>query len=112
MASRPAPLGEFEVLVILAVLQLGSGATGTSVRAEIEHRAGRKVARGAVYVTLDRLDEKKLLASKYSDATPERGGHPGRVFRVTPAGVGALRESVAARQKMQKGLEAVLRGAE
>lgn len=111
MTPRPAPsapLGEFEVLVMLAVLHLGASATGTLVRAEIEQRAGRKVGRGAVYVTLDRLSDKKLLSSKYSDATPERGGHPGRSFTATAYGIAALRQSVDALQKMQKGLEAVL----
>ena len=108
MTRQPPPLGEFEVLVMLAVLHLGRDATGTGVRAEIERRTGRRVARGAVYVTLDRLDEKKLLASRYSEGTPERGGHPGRAFRATVAGVSALRRSMAALESMRQGLEAVL----
>ena len=108
LSVGPAPLGEFEVLVMLAVLHLDGSATGTLVRAEIERRARRKVGRGAVYVTLDRLNEKKLLSSKYSDATPERGGHPGRIFKATAPGIAALRQSVAALHNMQKGLEAVL----
>jgi DNA-binding PadR family transcriptional regulator len=103
-----APLGEFEVLIIMAVLHLGADANGSRVREEIERRTGRRVARGAVYVTLDRLDEKGLLSSRHSAGSPERGGHPVRAFKVTPAGFGALRRSVAAMRNMQAGLEAVL----
>lgn len=109
--STSAPLGEFEVLVVLAVLRLahdGADASGVAVRAEIERRTARTLTRGAVYVTLDRLDQKKLLSSRHSAATPQRGGHPGRTFKVTPAGVAALKRSMAALHNMQRGLESVL----
>src|SRR6185312_1668935 len=78
-----APLGEFEVAVLMAVLHLGDAAVGVAVRDEIAHRTGRTVARGAVYVTLDRLETKGLLTSRMDDATPERGGHRRRYFKVT-----------------------------
>src|SRR6476646_9125537 len=100
MAANP-PLGEFEVTVLLAVLQLDDHGVGTSIREEIQRRTGRKVARGAVYVTLDRLEDKGLLASRLDAATPERGGHPRRFFTVTGTGLTQLRHSLA-------GLESVL----
>jgi len=103
-----APLGEFEVTVLMAVLQLGDAATGTAVRDEIARRTGRAIARGAVYVTLDRLDEKELLTSRFDQATPERGGHPRRFFRVTPLGVKRVRHALAMLARMREGLEPIL----
>lgn len=104
----PAPLGEFEVLVLMAVLHLGADASGSRVRDEIEARTGRPVARGSVYITLDRLEDKRLLTSKLADGAPERGGHPKRTFKVTAAGVKGVRQSVGAMARMQKGLELLL----
>jgi DNA-binding PadR family transcriptional regulator len=100
-----APLGEFEVIVLMAVLHFSGQGTGTLLRAEIERRTTRKVARGAVYVTLDRLDEKGLLASRLDEASPERGGHPRRFFAVTPAGLRRLKQSLGMLARMQAGLE-------
>jgi DNA-binding PadR family transcriptional regulator len=107
MPPRP-PLGEFEVTVLLAVLQLPEGATGTNVRDEIRARTGRPLARGAVYVTLDRLSDKGLLHSRFDDASPERGGHPKRYFSVTAAGKRELRHSLSMLERMRAGLESVL----
>lgn len=63
-----SPLGEFEVLVLMSVLHLADGAYPPAVRAAIETRTGRPVSRGAVYVTLDRLEGKRLLTSRLADA--------------------------------------------
>jgi DNA-binding PadR family transcriptional regulator len=104
----PAPLGEFEVVVLMAVLHLRDDAYGSSIRDDIEGRAGRPVTRGAVYITLDRLEEKGLLSSKLGGATPGRGGRPKRLFRVTAAGVKAIKQSVAALVRMHRGLEPIL----
>ena len=103
-----SPLGEFEVVVIMAVLHLGADAYGSTIRDEIERRSRRQVSRGAVYITLERLEEKGLLASKIGDATPGRGGRPKRLFRVTPSGVKAVRQSVAVLARMHDGLEPIL----
>jgi len=103
-----APLGEFEVIVLMAVLHLGDGAYGSAIRDEIERRAGRSVARGAVYITLDRLEEKRLLASKAGDAPEGRGGRPRRVFQVTTLGVRSVKHAVAMLTRMHKGLEPLL----
>jgi DNA-binding PadR family transcriptional regulator len=103
-----APLGEFEVVVLMAALHLGQDAFGSAIRTEIENRTGRTVSRGSVYITLDRLEEKGLLQSKLGDASPRRGGRPKRLFRVTPPGVKAVRHSVATLARMHRGLEPIL----
>ena len=107
----PTALGEFEVLLLLAVLHLSEkdeDAYGSAIRAEIESRTARPVPRGSIYVTLDRLEEKGLLGSRDGAATPARGNRPTRVFKVTPAGVRAVKASVAVLTRMQRGLETVL----
>ena len=86
----PQPLGEFEQLVLLAIVRLGNEAYGVPIVDEIERRTGRAVARAAVYVTLRRLEEKGLLSSWMSDPTPERGGKPRRYVKVERAGAQAL----------------------
>lgn len=106
-----SPLGEFEVVVLLAVLHVlerGDVAYGSSVRDEIEERGGRPVARGAVYITLDRLEEKGQLSSRQASGPPVRGNRPRRLFKVTPAGLKALRQSLGLVARMQRGLEPVL----
>ena len=106
--SVSAPLGEFEVVVLMAALHLSEGAYGSAIRDEIERRSGRAVSRGSVYITLDRLEEKGLLASRLGEANASRGGRPKRLFRVTTAGVKAVKHSVAILSRMHKGLEPVL----
>lgn len=82
-------LGEFEYLLITAVATLGEAAYGVSIRAEIESTTGRKCSLGALYTTLDRLEEKGLITTRMSGATAERGGRSKRMVRVTPKGVQA-----------------------
>jgi DNA-binding PadR family transcriptional regulator len=111
--TLPAPLGEFEVVVLMAAMHLGRDAFGSAIRDEIEQRTGRDVARGAVYITLDRLEDKGLLASELREATTmataaRRGGRPKRLFRVTPAGVKAVKHSLSLLARMHKGLEPIL----
>lgn len=102
-----APLGEFEVVVLMAVLRLGNEANGSNVRKEIERRTGRRVSRGSVYVTLDRLEEKRLVASRALNAPTVRGGIT-RLFRVTPAGLRDVRHAVATFARMHEGLAPIL----
>lgn len=104
-ADAGSSLGEFEMIVLLAVLQAGEGAYGVPIQREIEGRTGRPVARGAVYVTLDRLERKGLLSSSLADPTPERGGRAKRVYRLEPRGLAALRSSLQALARMQQGLD-------
>jgi DNA-binding PadR family transcriptional regulator len=101
-------LGEFEQLVLLAVLQLGDQAYAVPVRDLIMSRAGRDVARGALYTALERLEATALLASRVGDPLPERGGRPRRYFTVTPQGVALLRDARAAVANLSAGLESVL----
>jgi PadR family transcriptional regulator PadR len=102
------PLGEFEVVVLLAVLHLREDAFGSAVRDEIERRSGRAVSRGSVYITLDRLEDKGLLGSRLADASTSRGGRPKRFFRVTTAGRRDLKNSIAMLSRMHRGLEPIL----
>ena len=86
-------LGEFELLVMLAVLRLGEGAYGVPISREIEQHSGRDVAFGTVYATLERLQEKGLVSSKLGEATAQRGGRAKRYFRVTSTGLRTVRET-------------------
>jgi len=109
--TSATPLGEFEVVVLLAVLHLSSRseqAYGSTIRDEIAARAHRPFARGALYVTLDRLEAKGLVGSRLAGATPGRDNRPKRLFKVTPAGLRAVRQSVAVVADMQRGLEPLL----
>ena len=82
--------------MLLALLRLGEGAYGLTIRREIEARAGRQVAIGAVYATLDRLERKGYVASQRGEPTPERGGRAKRCFRPLAPGLSALKRSLAA----------------
>ncbi len=101
-------LGELEQMVLLAILQLGESAFGTNVMDELSKRVDRKVSRGALYVTLDRLEEKGMLVSRVGDPTPRRGGRPKRYMTVTPTGVDALQKARSAWQQLWEGLDSVL----
>ena len=97
-------LGEFEQLVMLALVRLGDEAYGVTVHEQLERRAGRDVALGAVYKTLARLEAKKLVAVHLGVPTAERGGRRKRHYRVTPAGKRVLSRSLAALHRMTAGL--------
>ncbi len=97
-------LGEFEHIVVLALLRLEDRAYGVTVRQEIELRTGREVSIGAVYATLDRLERKGYVASHQGDPTPERGGRSKRFFHVTADGVKAVNRTIRALRSMTEGL--------
>jgi DNA-binding PadR family transcriptional regulator len=100
-------LGEFEHIVVLALLRLEDQAYGVTVRQEIEFRTKREVSIGAVYATLDRLESKGYVKSRRGDPTPERGGRSKRFFRVTAKGVTAVNRTHRALQKMADGLDLI-----
>ncbi len=106
MSSRDY-LGEFEHLIVLAVLRLADEAYGVTVRQEIESRTKREVSIGAVYATLDRLEDKGYVKSHLSDPTPERGGRSKRYFEVTAKGIRAVNRTRHALQNMAEGLELI-----
>ena len=103
-------LGDFEQMVLLAILQLRGEVYGVPIVDEIERRTGRAVSRAAVYVTLRRLEEKGLVSSWMSEPIAERGGKPRRCVRVEPRGLQLLRESRAAVDRMWRGLDPRLEG--
>jgi DNA-binding PadR family transcriptional regulator len=99
-------LGEFEQLVLLALLRVGEGAYGMAIRREIQARAQREVSIGAVYATLDRLEEKGLVKSRIGEPTDPRGGRAKKCFTMTGAGARALERSQQAVRQMLEGLPA------
>jgi DNA-binding PadR family transcriptional regulator len=103
-------LGELEQIVLLAVLRAGDQAYAIPILEQIERHTGRKVARGALYTALDRLESKGCLRSRLGDPLPERGGRARRYFSVTPLAVGALRESRRALLRLWRGIDSVLEG--
>lgn len=102
-------LGEFEKLVLLAILQRGVDAYGATVIQEIERRAGRTASSGATYVVLRRLEKKGLVTSSFGEPTPERGGRPKKYYTVRAAGIKAIREARREWDAMSEGLD-VLEG--
>ncbi len=103
-------LGEFETLVLMAVLRLERDAYGMRVHDELESRAGRRCSYGALYTTLDRLEQKGYLSSWVGEPTSERGGRAKRYFKIESTGKAALRHSYRATQRMAEGIE-LLEGA-
>ncbi|HSR43258.1 MAG TPA: helix-turn-helix transcriptional regulator [Longimicrobiales bacterium] len=103
-------VGEFEQLVLLVVLRLGDGAFAPEGAAVLEESAGRSVTRGALYSTLNRLDQKGLLTWAPEEPGEDRGGHIRRLFSLTDAGLRTVRERRATMLNLWSGLESVLDG--
>jgi PadR family transcriptional regulator, regulatory protein PadR len=103
--SPAASLGEFEQVVLLAILRAGDNAYGVTIRAEIGACTDRAPSPGALFTTLDRLEEKGLVASTFGEPTPQRGGRAKRYFTVTSGGIEAVRRAQRAYQRLLKGLK-------
>jgi len=101
-------LGELEQIVLLAILRLGDEAYAVPILDQIETQTGRKVARGAIYTALSRLETKGCVRSRIGEPLPERGGRARRYFTVTPAAVRTLKESRLALMQLWRGLESRL----
>jgi PadR family transcriptional regulator, regulatory protein PadR len=101
----PVILGEFEQLVMLTVLRLGDEAYTGAVRDELIQRAGRDATPGAIFTTLERLEERGLVTSRYGDPTVERGGRRKRYYRLRPEGRRALSHSLETIRRVAAGLE-------
>ena len=98
-------LGQFEQLVLTAIVSLGDNAYGVTIHAKVQALARpKRVLLGAVYVTLDRLEDKGLVSSWFSDPTPERGGRAKRCCRLEPAGVRALQDAAMTARRMSDAL--------
>jgi DNA-binding PadR family transcriptional regulator len=113
MPSRPGreSLGDFEHLVLLAVLRLGDRSYGVPILEAIASRTGRAVSRPAVYIALRRLEAKGLVKSRLGEATPQRGGRAKRYFALTPAGHRQLHASRTALLNMWANVAHRIRGA-
>jgi DNA-binding PadR family transcriptional regulator len=103
-------LGAFEQAVLLAIVRLGEEAYGRAILKEVETNLERQVAAGAVHATLERLERKRLLASRLGSGTPLRAGRPRRYYRLQPAGVRALNDARAAIETMWHGVRWPLKG--
>jgi DNA-binding PadR family transcriptional regulator len=104
-------LGEFEQIGLLAILRLHEGAYGVTLRREIEAHTGRNTTPGALYTTLDRLEQKKLVVSRLGEPTPERGGRAKRFYSVSPAGLEAVERAQRSYRSLLDGLPLSLDGA-
>lgn len=103
--------GDFEQLLLFALLRLGDDAYGRTIRGEILERTGREISPGAIYTALDRLEEHGLVRSHLAEGTPARGGRRKRHYHLEPAGEAALADAWAAVHAMADGFEERLRRA-
>jgi PadR family transcriptional regulator, regulatory protein PadR len=103
--SGIASLGEFEQVVLLAILRLGNRAYGVAIREEIRTRTDREPTPGALYTTLDRLEDKGLITSRLGDPTPQRGGRAKRFFEVSGIGVEAVTRAQRSYRRLLEGLK-------
>jgi len=101
---KGAYLGQFELMVLLALMRLADDAYGVTIAQELERQTGREVVIASVYATLERLQDRGLVSSSLGDATPERGGRAKRYFRITSAGVREVRDTRRSLISMWKGL--------
>jgi PadR family transcriptional regulator PadR len=102
--ASPVP-GEFEQCVLVALFRLGPDAYGAGIRRDIESRTGRNLAISAVYVTLDRLEDKGFVRSRIGEPTPQRGGRRRKHYALLPAGRRALAQTYRRFKVMVEGLE-------
>lgn len=105
MAARDNLLGPHEQVVLLAIVHIGEGAYGMTIRREVEQRAQRRLSIGSVYTTLERLQRKGYVQSRLGDRTTERGGRAKRLYRITARGERALKESCDLLRRMTRDLE-------
>ena len=104
-----ASLGQFELTVLLAVARLGDDAYGLAVRRDVSTRRGRDYSIGAVYTTLQRLEDKGLLRSRTTDPLPVRGGRSRRQFKLTANGTRAMREAARVAASVWAGIPSTIR---
>src|SRR5215472_10293428 len=101
--SREA-LGNFELMVLLAILRVGEDAYGVPIAHELEESSGKDVLMGSVYAALDRLETKGFVSSRLGDPTPERGGRAKKFFKVTARGLREARDAQRALTRLWRGL--------
>jgi DNA-binding PadR family transcriptional regulator len=108
--AMPLILGEFERLIMLTVLRLGDDAYSGAIGDDLRERAGRGVSPGAVFTTLERLEARGLVGSRYGEPTPERGGRRKRFYRLRADGRRALAHALEIERRVADGLEDQLPG--
>jgi PadR family transcriptional regulator len=97
-------LGNFDLMLLLAILRLDEDAYGVTIAQELEEQTGREVVVASVYATLERLQERGLVTSSVGESTPERGGRAKRYFRITTAGIREVRDARRSLMNLWKGL--------
>jgi DNA-binding PadR family transcriptional regulator len=97
-------LGNFDLMLLLALMRLGDDAYGVTIAQELEDQTGREVVVASVYATLERLQERRLVASRLGEATQERGGRAKRYFRITGAGLREVRDARRSLMNLWNGL--------
>ena len=108
--ARDDYLGELEQLALAAVVRLRGTGYGVTIRREIAERAERDVSYGAIYATVERLEQKGFVKSEIGESTPERGGRAKRHYTVTAPGIAALEWSWQMMTRMRKGLRKATTG--
>jgi DNA-binding PadR family transcriptional regulator len=103
--SSVSGLGEYEQIVLLAILRLGESAYGVTIRSEIAECTGRDSSPGALYTTLDRLEDKGFVSSRIGDPSPQRGGRAKRYFAVTASGISAVTRAQRAYRRLLEGIQ-------
>jgi len=103
--APPLSLGEFEQVVLLAIRRLGDHAYGVTIAAELRACTGRAPAPGALYTTLDRLEDKGLVSSRLGDPTPQRGGRAKRYFAINAKGLAAVTRAQRSYRRLLEGCE-------
>ena len=103
-------LGNFEQAILIALVRLGKDAYGRAILKEAQSRLQRELAAGAVYATLDRLEQKGLISSRLGSGTAVRGGRPRRYYAIEGAGIRALSDAKAAVEGIWQGFEWPLKG--
>ena len=106
-SARSAPalyLGEFEILVLLAVIRTAADAYGVTIRDELQRQTSRATTLGSIYKTLGRLERKGYVSTRVGPPTAERGGRRKKLYRLEPLGVRALKQSFASIRRMTQDL--------
>jgi PadR family transcriptional regulator PadR len=106
--NKTTYLGEFEHMILLAIMRLGENAYGMAIRDELESRVGRRVTRSTAYITLERLVKKGYLKARMGEPSPERGGKAKRYLSLTKLGHESLKTSGKALMDMWAGYESLL----
>lgn len=105
MPSTQYNLGQLEEILLIAIMRLRTNAYGVSIQRTVEEVGGRSTSLGAIYTTLERLEQKGYVSSYEGEATPQRGGRPKRYFKVEAPGLRALNDANSTRSQLMQGVD-------